>query len=90
MTHVLEFRDVWRHFGEKEVLRGLSFRVQPGEVYALLGRNGEGKTTAIRILLGFLDAHAGEARLLGERSDALPLAVRSRVGYVSECHRLYA
>lgn len=90
MTHVLEFHQVWRHFGAREVLRGLSFSVNPGEVYALLGRNGEGKTTAIRILLGFLEPHAGEARLLGERSDALPLAVRGRVGYVSEGHRLYA
>jgi ABC-2 type transport system ATP-binding protein len=90
MTHVLEFHQVWRHFGAREVLRGLSFVVKPGEVYALLGRNGEGKTTAIRILLGFLEPHAGEARLLGERCDALPLAVRGRVGYVSEGHRLYA
>lgn len=90
MTHVIEFHRVWRHFGEREVLRGLSFAVQPGEVYALLGRNGEGKTTAIRILLGFLEPHAGEARLFGERSTELSLAVRGRVGYVSEGHRLYA
>jgi len=89
MTHVLEFHEVWRHFGARAVLRGLSFAVRPGEVYALLGRNGEGKTTAIRILLGLLQPHAGEARLLGARSDALPLAVRGRVGYVSEGHRLY-
>jgi len=89
MTNLVEFRDVWRHFGEREVLRGLSFAVRPGEVYALLGRNGEGKTTALRILLGFLGAHAGEARLLGEPCEALPLAVRGRVGYVSEGHRLY-
>jgi len=89
MTNVIEFRDVWRHFGAKEVLRGLSFTVRPGQVYALLGRNGEGKTTAIRLLLGFLEPHAGEVRLLGERSSELALATRGRVGYVSEGHRLY-
>lgn len=88
MTPSIEFRDVWRHFGEQEVLRGLDLAVQPGEVFALLGRNGAGKTTALRILLGFLGAHAGEARILGASSAELPVELRERIGYVSEGHRL--
>ena len=89
MSEVLEFRDVWRHFGDTQVLRGLSFGVRPGEVFALLGRNGAGKTTALRILLGFLDPHAGEARILGRSSTALQSADRDRIGYVAEGQRLY-
>lgn len=88
MTPSIEFRDVWRHFGQQEVLRGLDLVVHPGEVFALLGRNGAGKTTALRILLGFLGAHAGEARILGTSSADLPAELRDRIGYVSEGHRL--
>lgn len=90
MKHALEFRNVTRHFGDQEVLRGLDFTVAPGEVFALLGRNGAGKTTALRILLGFLAPHAGEARVLGLASASLEPRERERIGYVSEGHRLYA
>lgn len=89
MTNAIEFQDVERHFGAQAVLRGLSFSVQPGQVYALLGRNGAGKTTALRILLGFLQPHAGEARVLGLDSATLAPAERERIGYVSEGHKLY-
>jgi ABC-2 type transport system ATP-binding protein len=89
MTNAIEFRGVERHFGAQEVLRGLSFSVAPGQVYALLGRNGAGKTTALRILLGFLRAHAGEARVLGLDSATLAPEERERIGYVSEGHKLY-
>jgi ABC-2 type transport system ATP-binding protein len=85
----LAFDDVHRHFGGRQVLRGLDFRVAPGEVFALLGRNGAGKTTALRILLGFLAPHQGQARLLGRDSRALTPADRDRIGYVAEGHRLY-
>jgi ABC-2 type transport system ATP-binding protein len=89
MKHALEFRAVTRHFGAQEVLRGLDLAVAPGEVFALLGRNGAGKTTAMRILLGFLAPHAGEARVLGHVSSRLAPSERERIGYVSEGHRLY-
>ncbi len=88
-TNALEFRGVHRHFGAQEVLRGLEFTVAPGQVFALLGRNGAGKTTALRILLGFLNPHAGAARILGLPSAELAPSERERIGYVSEGHRLY-
>jgi ABC-2 type transport system ATP-binding protein len=83
------FEDVHRQFDGRPVLRGLSLQVRPGQVHALLGRNGCGKTTAIRILLGLLAPHRGTARLLGVDSRALRPEDRARVGYVSEGHRLY-
>jgi ABC-2 type transport system ATP-binding protein len=89
MTPALAFHDVHRHFDREPVLSGLSFSVQPGEVFALLGRNGAGKTTALRILLGFLAPHAGEARALDMPSHELSGEQRARIGYVSEEHRLY-
>lgn len=86
---VVRFEAVQRWFGAQLVLRGLSMRVPPGQVYALLGRNGSGKTTALRILLGFLAPHAGSATVLGVDSRALGPAQRARIGYVGEDHRLY-
>lgn len=90
MTDILEFDGVQRWFGDQRVLQGLSFRVEPGQVYALLGRNGAGKTTALRILLGFLAPHAGAVRVFGRDSRELGTDVRARIGYVGEDHRLYA
>ena len=86
---VVTFAGVTRWFGPQVVLRGLSFQVQPGQVYALLGRNGAGKTTALRILLGFLSPHAGRVAVFGADSQALGVAERARLGWVGEEHRLY-
>ena len=89
MNPSIEFREVLRRFGDLEVLRGLSFQVAPGEVFALLGRNGAGKTTALRILLGFLRPMQGTARVLGVDSRGLKARDRGRIGYVGEGHRFF-
>jgi ABC-2 type transport system ATP-binding protein len=83
------FDDVWRSFGGRHVLCGLSFCVREGEVFALLGRNGAGKSTALKILLGFLAPDHGSSSLVGVPSAQLDGPVRDRVGYVAEGHPLY-
>ena len=84
----IEFHEVHRAYRDRHVLRGLTFDVAPGEVYALLGRNGAGKTTAIRILLGLLGPMAGSTSILGVDSRDLTGAHRERIGFVSEGHKL--
>lgn len=88
MTAIVQFDDVHRHFGKQEVLKGLSLQVEPGQIYAFLGRNGTGKTTALRILMGFLEPHRGRAAVLGKDSQSLRPADRARIGYVGEGHLL--
>ncbi|MCA9002260.1 MAG: ABC transporter ATP-binding protein [Planctomycetes bacterium] len=88
MNPAIEFDDVYRRFNMQEVLRGLSFQVQEGQIYALLGRNGTGKTTALRILMGSLRPHLGETRVLGKASHSFGSAERENIGYVTEGHQL--
>jgi ABC-type multidrug transport system ATPase subunit len=72
----ITFENVHRRFAARPVLRGLDLRIRPGEIHALLGRNGSGKTTAMRILLGFLAPHAGRSTVrlsrLRERARLVP------------------
>ncbi|MFO0809954.1 MAG: ABC transporter ATP-binding protein [Gemmataceae bacterium] len=82
---VIETRDLRKHYKGVEALRGVSIRVEPGEVYGLLGRNGAGKTTLVKILLGIVKRTDGDAQLLGHVvGDS---KVRRRVGYLPEDHR---
>jgi ABC-2 type transport system ATP-binding protein len=90
MNDPIRFDDVHRSFDGRPVLTGLSLAVRPGEIYALLGRNGAGKTTALSILLGFLRPMQGEASILGERSTELRAQTRLKIGLVSEGHPLYS
>lgn len=63
---VIEFKHVSKTYGKRKVLDDLSFTVEEGEVYGLIGKNGAGKTTAIRILLGLASADAGEVFINGK------------------------
>jgi ABC-2 type transport system ATP-binding protein len=84
---VLELDRLAKRFGDKTVLRGLSFSVAPGQMFGFVGTNGAGKTTTMRIALGVLAPDAGEVRWQGRPADA---AVRRRWGYMPEERGLYA
>ena len=71
MTPLLEVADLETAYGASQVLFGISFDIQAGEVATLLGRNGMGKTTTVRSLLGLTRSHGGSVRFRGERIDAL-------------------
>lgn len=81
---VLETRDLCKRYGRVEALRGVSLRVDKGEIFGLLGQNGAGKTTLVKITLGIARGWQGDARLLGEPAGKAD--VRRRVGYLPEDH----
>jgi ABC-2 type transport system ATP-binding protein len=83
---VLELIDLARSFDGTIALDGVSFQVAPGTMVGFVGRNGAGKTTAMRIALGVLEADRGEVRWRGRPVDA---AVRRRFGYLPEERGLY-
>jgi len=76
-------------FGAQRVLDGLDWQLPTGQVVGLLGRNGAGKTTLIEALLGLREPDAGQALLFGHASQALPDAVRARIGYVPQRSDLF-
>jgi len=67
----------------------MSLEVERGQTFAFLGRNGAGKTTAIRMLLGLLNRDEGEIRVLGLDPTEQPLELRARVGYLAEDQTMY-
>jgi ABC-2 type transport system ATP-binding protein len=71
-------------FGDKHVLRDLSFDVMPGDVIGVLGKNGAGKTTLLEIMLGFTPPTAGQINVFGHPSRSMPGAVKKRVGFVPQ------
>jgi len=82
---ILEFKEIQRAYRRGvDVLHGVSFAVEPGEVVGLLGKNGAGKTTLMRIAMGMIEAQQGSVRLFGLDPRQDPLEVKRRVGYVSE------
>src|SRR3972149_6002188 len=87
--HVIEVRKLVKTFGWKPVLRGLDFRVEPGEFVALLGPNGAGKTTFLRILASLSRPSMGEVTVGGYRLPGQAAAVRRILGVVSHQPLLY-
>jgi branched-chain amino acid transport system ATP-binding protein len=68
------------YYGDSHVLQGLSLRVAPGEIAALLGRNGTGKTTTINSIIGFVPPRAGQVRIAGEEVARWPPHRIARLG----------
>lgn len=89
MDPVIEFRNVTKRFGRTMALDNVTLAVPPGVVCAVLGANGAGKSTAIRLLLGLEDADSGQMEVLGMNTATHALEIRSRVGYVADQPPLY-
>ncbi len=77
-------------FGDFTAVDAVSFKIARGEIFGFLGSNGCGKTTTMKVLTGLLPASAGTARLFGRAVDPDDLAVRRRVGYMSQGFSLYS
>ena len=86
---VIQTRGLTRYFGPKPAVYELNLAVPRGSVFAFLGRNGSGKSTTIRMLLGLLAPSRGGGTILGFDIRRLPPEARARIGYLTEEHQLY-
>ena len=86
----IEARGLSKNFGNVTAVDGLTLSVAPGEIFGLVGPDGAGKTTAMRLLTGVMQATSGSAIVLGLEVSRDPEAVRHRIGYVPQNSSLYA
>lgn len=87
----LEVEDIYTSYGLSQVLFGVSFSVEPGQVVALVGRNGVGKTTTMRSIIGLTPPQRGHVRWLGEEIAGWPAyrIAKLGIGFVPEDRRIF-
>ena len=90
MMNILEISGLKKHFGEKQVLRGVELVVPENRVYGFVGRNGAGKTTTMKIILGLLKADEGEVRVCGEKAHYGNTATNRFIGYLPDVPEYYS
>lgn len=78
--HTLTVKDLHKSFGRKNVVKGVDFSMQTGEVLGLLGPNGAGKTTTFYMIVGFYKPTAGDIFLNNQQITKLPMYKRARLG----------
>ena len=89
MSHPVETRNLIFSYGRRKVLDGIDLTVASGNFYALIGRNGIGKTTFLKILAGLLDPSRGSSSILGRDSRRLRAEDWLSIGYMSESQKIY-
>lgn len=87
--NAIEVQNLCHTYGARTIYRDLNFAVPRGSVCGLLGKNGQGKTTLVNILMGFLKPSGGRCLVLGEDSHDLSPVVRNRIGLLHEGHLAY-
>jgi ABC-2 type transport system ATP-binding protein len=85
----IEARGLTKRFGDFVAVAGIDYDVRHGEIFGLLGPNGSGKTTTIRMMLGLLEPTAGTVQVLGVSMDRYAARIRPRIGYMSQRFSLY-
>lgn len=87
--YAIETKDLTKYYGTTAVVDHLSLKVPAGSIYGFLGRNGAGKSTTIRMLLGFATPTCGSCSVGGCDSGKLTPEMITRIGYINEGHKLY-
>ena len=85
----IEAKDLTRIFGNFTAVNHVTFQVKQGEIFGLLGANGAGKSTCIKMLTGILPPSSGEGQVSGADMRKAGLNIKERIGYVSQSFSLY-
>ncbi len=85
----IEINNIFKSYGAKQVLRGVSFSVAEGEVMGFLGSNGAGKSTTMNILTGYISSDSGKAKICGKDILTDPKGAKANIGYLPEIPPVY-
>jgi len=86
---MIEFKNVYKNYGQNRALKGISFKAEKGDILGFLGPNGAGKSTALNILTGYLSATSGEAYVDGIDIFENPVEAKKSIGFLPEQPPLY-
>src|SRR5690349_9330860 len=89
MEAIIQTRDLTRRFGELTAVDHLTLEISRGEIFGLVGPDGAGKTTTLRMLCGLLDPDEGEIRIGGQSVQSNLLAIKDRIGYMAQRFGMY-
>ena len=84
MDEAIEVRNLSKNYGKVRAIRGISFKVDKGEIFGLIGPNGAGKTTALRIISTLLQVTSGSVKIFGYDLTKQPDKVRECISYLPE------
>ncbi len=79
---IIELKDIKKHYGKHEVLKGVNMQINRGDIYGLIGRNGAGKTTIFKMILGLSEITDGTVSIAGSRSMRELYKNRSKIGFM--------
>ncbi|MEX1230975.1 MAG: ABC transporter ATP-binding protein [Planctomycetaceae bacterium] len=89
MSHAIITHQLTKYYGDKCVVNRLDLSIPQGSIYGFLGRNGAGKSTTIKMLMGLVHPDAGSAELLGEDAFSIRPQTRAKIAYLAEGHPVY-
>jgi ABC-2 type transport system ATP-binding protein len=89
MSPIITLKNVFKSYGDKQVLKGINMEIYPGQVIGYIGPNGAGKSTTVKILCGLISDYEGEVIIEGINLKDDPITVKSKIGYVPELAELY-
>jgi ABC-2 type transport system ATP-binding protein len=89
MDPIITIQNLHKSYGSREVLKGISLNIYPGQVIGYIGPNGAGKSTTVKILCGLISDYEGEIIINGLDLKSNTLAIKSMIGYVPEMAELY-
>jgi ABC-2 type transport system ATP-binding protein len=89
MSPIISLKNVFKSYGDKQVLKGINMDIYPGQVIGYIGPNGAGKSTTVKILCGLISDYEGEVTIEGINLKEDPIVVKGKIGYVPELAELY-
>ncbi|TAG30531.1 MAG: ABC transporter ATP-binding protein [Sphingobacteriia bacterium] len=89
MNPIIELKNVFKNYGDKQVLKGINLTINAGQIIGYIGSNGAGKSTTVKILCGLIADYEGTVTVAGINLSDNPIEAKRKIGYIPELAELY-